>query len=651
MTALRAGVALSCATIVLSALGAAAGGGASAASTTGGPAAAPPGGPAPQWIVEGPGDQNALAAIQGLDPALAQKYFDNDRSYILAGDAQPTEPPADEVPPGWPAVPAQHYTSFGPCPVNSGGVPQPGCASFSGDIGSGALTGSGIRAVMYDDENWTKTPAAEKTGVCSYMKQFAQLAHANQLMSIMAPDQNLASPGVITSFQGGESTDWQSYLRLGLANCAAASGTDLYHIMSQPFETPWCGGQGAACEGSEADYTDFVTQAALQAKSVNPNIGLTAGLSTSPRYNVTPQAMYQDSLDVSRLVPGVWLNVAGNPANPATAVQYLEMRSGLLPLYPGDDGALSRAFPTAAQPASMSLATAGAQSTFVSSQTDPAGTVIPAGSYTFEPWTDSGSGSATVSVEVGYCTPPGCTDRVPIIGDGAWPSTVPAGDPGVVSSFTTRTPTTLPPGGPYSIYVTVHVDSPGPVSLLSGTGSDSTNVAVPRPSSEPATPRTSVVFAQPGMGSGTGPPAGPTARRFSLARPGNTVTFSTGQVLRPGTVVPAGPWEFQYWTDGTGGPATLGLQAGYCSQGCTERYPIVGSSAGWQATVAAGAEGAADPGGAFTTTSPTQLPASGGPYRLYWTVTVESPGAFNLLYDSAGAPTSLATPLALPSGG
>jgi hypothetical protein len=277
--------------------------------------------------------------------------------------------------------------------------------------------------------------------------------------------------------------------------------------------------------------------------------------------------------------------------------------------------------------------------------------VIPAGAYTFEPWTDGDSGSAQLGIEVGYCVPPACTDRTPIIGPGSWNTTVPAGDSGVTASFATTGPTTLPRGGPYSMYVTVSVESAGPVDLLYNTGSDSTNIALPRPSSEPATPRTSVMFARPGKGFDTSMPAAGPATKLSLAEAGNTATFTTGPALNPGTVVPAGAWEFQYWTDGGTGSATLDLQAGYCSNDCTQRYPIIDSAAGWQPAVAADSAGAADPGGAFTTTSATQLPASGGPYRLYWMVTVQSPGPFSLLYDSAGAPTNLATPLALPTGG
>lgn len=592
-----------------------------------------------RWIVEDQGTQDALTAIRQLDPELASGYFDDSRTNVLSM----TTPPRSAVPSGWSAVAAGHYTSYGPCTTG-----LKGCASLSTDIENGALKAARIPAVMYDDENWNRTPAAEKTDVCSYMKKFSQLAHENQLTSIMAPDQNLASPGLITSYQGGESENWQTYLRLGLGTCAAASGAEQYHIMSQPFQTHWCGGQGGDCEGSEADFTNFVTQAALQARAVNPQVALTAGLSTNPRYNISPQALYQDSLDARRFIDGFWLNVAGNPSNPGTAVQYLEMLSGMLPYYLGDGGTITTTFPEGATPGKASLGTAGSELTFMTSQGVPGGTVIPAGSYKFEPWTDGRSGSAALSLEVGYCTPPNCSDRTPIISPDSWRVDVPAGDPGVTSTFTTGSPTTLPEGGSYRIYVAVHVRTAGAFNLLYDTGSDSTNMALPRPSSDPAVTRSSVMFSHRGNRLSARTPSAVPPAKFGLDRLGSTTTFTSAPVLHAGEEIPAGAWEFQYWTEGGAGSAKVGLQAGYCSDDCRRRTPVIDSTAGWQPTLVAGARGAADPGGAFTTTEATALPRSGGPFRLYWTLTVERAGSFDLLYDSASAATNMATPLSRP---
>ncbi|MPZ84306.1 MAG: hypothetical protein GEV28_29480 [Actinophytocola sp.] len=551
-----------------------------------------------------------------------------------------TSPPTSAVPTGWSAEAAHHYTSYGPCTPD-----LRGCSSLSTDLASGALRADQMPVAMYDDENWRRTPEPEKAGVCSAMSDFTRLAHENGLRTIMAPDQNLASPGIITTYQGGESQNWQTYLRLGLGTCAAASGTDQYHIMSQPFQTPWCGGQGGACEGSEADFTNFVTQAALQAQAIKPDVRMTSGLSTNPRYNVTPQAMYQNTLNARRFVDGIWLNVAGNPSNPGTAVQYLELLSGLVPHYLGANGNLTSTFPEATTPAVASLAEQGGGMTFMTSDVVAGGTVIPAGTYKFEPWTDGSSGSATLGLEVGYCRPPSCVDRTPIISPESWRMNVPAHDQGVVGNYTTENPTVLPSDGPYRVYVTVHVQEPGAFNLLYNADRASTNLALPRNSADPARARSSVVFPGRGARLAARQPNAQAPATFGLDRRGGTATFTTDPVLRAGDVIPEGAWQFQYWTDGTDGSATVNLQAGYCTGACTDRHPVIDSGAGWQATVSAGARGAATPGGAFTTTSPTPLPSTGGPYRLYWTVTVDAPAGFDLLYDSASTATNVATPL------
>lgn len=207
----------------------------------------------------------------------------------------------------------------------------------------------------------------------------------------------------------------------------------------------------------------------------------------------------------------------------------------------------------------------------------------------------------------------------------------------------------LPPGGPYLTYTTVHVASPSAFHLLYGTAADSTNMATPRPSSRPVTANSSVLFLQPGQRISTDVPQrgmGQT-RKLSLDRSGATTTFWTREALPAGQPIPAGAWQFQYWADGRSGTAKVSLQAGYCDSGCTHRTPLTGPAGTWTPTVAAGARGSAVPGGAHTTTTAQDLPSTGGPYHLYWTVTVETPGQFDLLYGVPGAATNIATPVPL----
>ena len=110
------------------------------------------------------------------------------------------------------------------------------------------------------------------------------------------------------------------------------------------------------------------------------------------------------------------------------------------------------------------------------------------------------------------------------------------------------------------------------------------------------------------------------------------------------SVIPAGAWEFQFWTDGGSGAAQLALEFGYCNPSdCSKRTPIIVTAP----DLPAGALGAADAHGAFTTTAGATLP-SGGPYAIYCTLKVVKPAPLNLLYGSASAATNLATPFVQP---
>ena len=187
------------------------------------------------------------------------------------------------------------------------------CTSLTDDLNAGAINSASTPIVLYDDERWKKTPSAEQKDPCNYMQQFTRLAHAKGFATIMAPDQNLASPLVGSGYQGGESENWQASLRLGLGTCAARTGTERYHIMAQPFESHWGPTPERIFAGGEADFVNFVTQAALQAKAVNPKLVITAGLSTNPRYRPTAQILYQESVDVQHIVDGFWLNLWATP--------------------------------------------------------------------------------------------------------------------------------------------------------------------------------------------------------------------------------------------------------------------------------------------------------------------------------------------------
>lgn len=574
---------------------------------------------AQRWIVY----SGALGMVQSLDPGLAEAAFDNPGTYVQ----NPNEPPTSQVPAGWSSVAEQKYTSE---------------TAFAGDAGSGAISPTAIPAALYDTEDWSATPTAEQDDPCSFIRQFGSVAHQHALTSIMAPAQDLVNAD--GGQQGGEGKLWEGYLRMNYAGCAA-QGNDWLTIQSQTDQN------------TEADFDEFVTQAALQARAANPGVVLTDGFSTNPASTTspTPAQMYQDQLDTNGGVSGSWLNIPGTGARPDLAVQYLELVSGALPLYLHAGYGLDTDFPTAGTASTFSLGTVGASLTWTDTADSlPAGTVIPAGTYTFEPWTDGTGGTAGLGIEVGYCQAAGCSDPTPIISSSAWTATVSAGTAGVTNSYTTTSPTTLPPGGPYQMYTRLVVTSPGAFNLDVDSSTAETNLAIPRPSTIPTPAAQSpMLFLGAGQSADPAAPTGSAASSMSLTTAGAGSTWTSARTYPAGTVVPAGRYDFQAWTDGAAGAsAQLGLEFGYCAAGncAATRHPILAASNGWTPTVSSDSAGQYDPAGlsARTKSSATTLP-SGGPYQLYFTVTVRQPGNFDLLFGSASAATNLATPFLQPT--
>lgn len=371
------------------------------------------------------------------------------------------------------------------------GIPQAQITSYATlqrDLAAHAIEASSLPVLLYDNERWPKTPTEEQKNPRQYMELFTKLAHTHGFVTNMAPDQNLASPLVSgNAYQGGESRNWQAYLRMGLATGAAQTGTERFHVMSQPFESRWGPTPEGQFVGGEAEFVNYVTQATLQAKAVNPKLIITCGLSTNPRYNPTAEIMLQESVDVRHLVDGYWLNLWGNPMG----ASYFSLLAGPLPR-------------------------------------------------------------------------------------------------------------------PNSSVLFLH-------------RSDTLNNRLPEHSP---------------------------VSKFNLSVPGATLTFNNDQTFQGGTVIPAGAWEFQFWSDGDTGSAKLGLEFGY-TESSGDRHPIIRAVNGWTPTIMAAALGAAEAKGAYTTTTATILPP-GGPYQLYLAIVVIEPGHFNLLYDSASAPTNLATPFLQP---
>jgi len=171
----------------------------------------------------------------------------------------------------------------------------------------------GIRWVMYDNEQWSLTPADEQADPVRYEQLFARLAHRQGYKVILAPAQDLVPGFDKNSFRAGQAV-WPSYLSMGLA-AASARAADIYEIQAQPYEM--------SVYRSQHAYADFVAAAAAQARAANPGIAIYAGLSTQ-RVSSAAQLL-QDYEATRNLVDGYWLNIPRHdqPGPPGLADQFL----------------------------------------------------------------------------------------------------------------------------------------------------------------------------------------------------------------------------------------------------------------------------------------------------------------------------------------
>jgi hypothetical protein len=161
-----------------------------------------------------------------------------------------------------------------------------------------AVTGdqlsAGTRAVLYDPEAWSFTPAREQRDPARAARQAMDIAHAHGLKLIVAPALNLT-----TVRPGPAGPRWRQFLNLGLAG-ALARACDVIELQAQSLER------------DTGTYAAFVRAAAAQARRANPRVTVLAGLSTNPPgAEVNSQQLTAAIRATSGLVGGYWLNIPG----------------------------------------------------------------------------------------------------------------------------------------------------------------------------------------------------------------------------------------------------------------------------------------------------------------------------------------------------
>ncbi len=160
-----------------------------------------------------------------------------------------------------------------------------------------ALTGgqlpAGTRAILYDPEVWSFTPADEQRDPVAAAATAAQLAHARGLQLIVSPALDLTTVMAAAS----SASRWQQFLDLQLA-AKIAKVADIIDLQAQSLER------------SVATYATFVKAAAAQARSANPEVTVLAGLSTNPPGAAVDSQQLVAAIQASRTtVDGYWLNI------------------------------------------------------------------------------------------------------------------------------------------------------------------------------------------------------------------------------------------------------------------------------------------------------------------------------------------------------
>jgi hypothetical protein len=196
------------------------------------------------WITTG---WNVHLASQA-NPATIPHFFNTPGSFGT-GSATGASPVTD----GFATTAVLAYSSY---------------AQFAADIRTGAISYP-YRWVMYDPENWSQTPKAERQNPVTYLRLFGQLAHAHGYKVIETPARDL---GGVTGkacplLASGDNLDrW--YLRCGIA-AATAKYSDIYVLQGQVDTT------------HVSAYAALFGSAKAQALAANPKIVVDAELSTN----------------------------------------------------------------------------------------------------------------------------------------------------------------------------------------------------------------------------------------------------------------------------------------------------------------------------------------------------------------------------------
>lgn len=243
----------------------------------------------PGWII-GAYTFSRLKA-SGASPTLINTAFSNNDTFVV-GD-------------GHIGVPTVTYQSY---------------QKIDEALADGTLPGN-YKAVMYDNENWSFTPAVEQQHPDEYEHLVGDLLHRHGLLYITAP----AADIVRASGTPIDNNTQDTYLSRNVAG-GAAQYADVIDIQAQYLEPDL------------SKFTHFVTTAAAQARKANPKIKVYVGIATGPDgQSVTFDQLYGAYKTIRSIADGYWLNLSGKSTycpncvapKPQLAAQLLQTVYGL----------------------------------------------------------------------------------------------------------------------------------------------------------------------------------------------------------------------------------------------------------------------------------------------------------------------------------
>jgi hypothetical protein len=218
-----------------------------------------------RWMLNGPGAAAIIADVG------ASHLLESTQPFVMIG------PRVGPVPPNWNAITFVSFTKV---------------AAIKNALGSGKIAAD-VKGVMYDYERWQFTPQEEQRAPAGYIKQGADLVHARGLQFLTAPAVNL----VTVMAPEDQGPRYAAYLRLEIATDAARYA-DVFVIQAQ------------GSERNTERYSNFVNQAAAQARAANPKVIVLAGISTQPSgQDVTADDILRAITATQDAVDGYWFNI------------------------------------------------------------------------------------------------------------------------------------------------------------------------------------------------------------------------------------------------------------------------------------------------------------------------------------------------------